>query len=41
MDVANELEEVRLFFDDDRLEAVLEKMAGAAVAAIESHGIPG
>ena len=41
MNVANELEEVWLFLDDDRLEAVLEKMAGAAVAAIESHGIPG
>jgi hypothetical protein len=41
VDVAEQLQEVRLFLHQDGLEAVLEEVAGAAVAAVEVDGIPG
>jgi hypothetical protein len=41
VNVANELEEVRLLLDEDALEAVLEEVSGAAVDTVEGADIGG
>ena len=41
MDVADQLEQIRVFFDENRLEAILEQVAAAAVAAVEDDGVAG
>ena len=41
MDVAEQLEEIRIFFADDGFVPVLKKMAGSLVAKIEDYGVAG
>ena len=41
VDIADQLQEVRVFFTDDRFVAVLEEMAAAFMAFVEGDGISG
>jgi len=41
MDVADQFEEIRIFFADDGFVAVLEEMACAFVSFVEGHGVSG
>ena len=41
MDVADQFEQIRLFFADDGLVPVLEEMSGSLVSKIEGDGIAG
>jgi hypothetical protein len=39
VDVAHQLEQVRVFFDERRIEAILEEVPDAVVAAVEGRGV--
>ncbi len=41
MDVANQFQQIRIFFADDRFVAVLEEMAAAFVAFVEGNCVSG
>jgi len=41
VDIADQFEEIRIFFADNGLVAVLEKMAGALMSFVEGDGISG
>ena len=41
MDVADQLQEIRVFFADDRFISILKKVTTAFVSFIEGNGISG